>query len=280
MLKSLLIGILALSACTKSTPSSPEPPTAFPITTSMLTEASGMAESYKNPGYLWIQEDSNTPAQLNLLSTQGVFLKSIPIKNIVNRDWEDLCIAKGPDPSLHYIYIAETGDNTAQYRSYALYRFPEPAKEAIEINAVETISFQYPDGSHDAEAILIDPLNNDIYIITKRENQAQVYQLTYPYSLTATNTLKLAGQLPYTMVVSAAITPDQKGIAIKTYQRIYYYPRTNTETIMQTLMKTPDQLNYIPEQQGEAICFSNNNLGYYTISERVTEPVTLYYYKR
>lgn len=279
MLKSIPILLAVCLGCNKQ-PNNSNNPTSYPIVNSLVNEASGIADSQKNPGFLWVQEDSNTPAQITLITHKGEFVKHIPIKGIANRDWEDMIIAKGPKPDINYIYIAETGDNNAQYKQYAFHRFPEPAANATEISTVETIPFQYPDGSHDAEAFLADPLNNDLYIITKREKQSLIYLLKAPYSLERTNTLTLVGELPYNFVVSAGVTADQKGIAIKTYDRIYYYQRNQNETLKQVLAKNPGQLNYLPEIQGEAFCFTNNNLGYYTLSERVSSPVTLFYYKR
>ena len=268
-----------LFACNKQQSKSADiKPITYPIASNLVNEVSGMADSHRNPNYLWMQEDSDTPAQLSLFTQKGIFIKHISLKGINNRDWEDMSIANGPDPSKKYIYIAETGDNNKQYNQYYFYRFPEPSKEDSIVSNIETIRFQYPDGPHDAEAFLIDPDTNDIYLFTKIENQSQIYQLKYPYSLN--NTLQKIGQLPYNLVVSAGITHDKKGLAIKTYQRIYFYSKNENETIVKAIQKTPVELNYIPEIQGEAFCFTNNNLGYFTISERVTSDVTLYYYKR
>lgn len=269
-----------LMACQKQDPREQNQPIGYPLSSPLLTEVSGMADSHRNTGYLWMQEDSNTPSQLSLVSHKGILIKHIPIKGILNRDWEDMAIAASPNASTQFIYLAETGDNDQQYKRYAFYRFPEPSKDDTVINAVQTIAFQYPDGSHDAEAFLIDPTNQDIYVFTKRQAQSQIYKLTFPYSLMNINTLSFIDKLPYNLVVSAAISPDQKGIAIKTYQQIYYYTKSATESIPQALQKIPVSWQYLPEIQGEAFCFTLNNLGYYTISERVTAPVTLYYYKR
>ena len=39
----------------------------------------------------------------------------------------------------------------------------------MEIGPADSINLVYPDGSKDAETLMVDPLNGDIYIITKRE---------------------------------------------------------------------------------------------------------------
>jgi hypothetical protein len=145
---------------------------------------------------------------------------------------------------------------------------------------VDAIRFRYPDGSHDAEAILVEPGTLDIYIITKREAKSQLYKISYPYSTTSENTAQAAGQLPYNFVVSAAITPDGKGVAVKDYLNIYYYPRNAGESVSTVLAKNYTRLTYTPEQQGEALCFSNDGKSYFTLSEKVNAPVSLMVYPK
>ena len=53
------------------------------------------------------------------------------------------------------------------------------------------------------------------------------------------------------------------------------------ETILQALGKTPVNLPYQQEPQGEAITFTTRNTGYFTLSEKaLASSVKLYFYKR
>ena len=61
-----------------------------PLTPGILDEASGIADSKANQGYLWVQQDGGNPNDIALLSHDGTFLKKISIKPAVNRDWEDM----------------------------------------------------------------------------------------------------------------------------------------------------------------------------------------------
>jgi hypothetical protein len=273
---------LVLISCKKNNGSEPIDmnPVKIKIKAGIVDEASGIADSKLNAGHLWVQEDSDSPSEITLLTHKGVLVKKIPIRGIINRDWEDMAVAKGPNPGVDYVYIAEIGDNNAVHPQCYFYRFPEPSVSATEVASVETISFRYPDGARDAEAFIVDPEKGDIYILTKRETQSRVYKLTAPYSTSSLNTLTFMGTLPYTGVVSAAITPDGNGVAVKTYQQIYYYTRTTGETLDVTLKKTATNLKYEVETQGEAITFTNDNIGYFTLGERVITDVTLNYYKR
>src|SRR5215207_1850987 len=87
----------------------------------LIEEASGVADSKINDGYLWVQEDSGNPPELYLLGHDGKVLKKVFIKDVINRDWEDIVIS-GND-----IYIADIGDNNRSYQNYSIYSFPEPS---------------------------------------------------------------------------------------------------------------------------------------------------------
>lgn len=236
----------------------------------LLSEISGIADSKMNPGYIWGEEDSGNPNQIYLINHDGNVAKTIYLKGIFNRDWEDMTLANGN------IYLAETGDNAQAYTSYRFYKFEEPSLSTDTVSIIETINFVYPDGSHDAEAFLVDESNN-IYVITKRDNVSKIYKLSYPYA--GSNTVSFVGSLPYSGVVSATMNANE--IIVKTYTQLLYYKRQLNQTIMQTLKNTYTSLPYIIEPQGEAVAFANDGSGYYTISEKgFSNTVKIYFYKR
>jgi hypothetical protein len=256
-------------------------PSATRIQPGLVDEASGIADSRAIPGTLWVQEDSGNPPQLTLLGYTGELVKRVPVANAVNRDWEDMALAAGPVPGIDYIYIADIGDNNMQYENYWIYRFPEPKGNTTQVLDAEKISFKYPDGSHDAEAVLVDAQKKDIYIITKRDAQAGIYKLAYPQSTTSINNATAEGKLEYTGVTSGAISPSGKEIIIKTYTHIYLYKRSGNEPVSSTLKRKPVIVPYNMEPQGEAVGFRNDNTGFFTLSERGMAPaVSLRYYKR
>ena len=257
------------------------PDTSF-IIPGIIDEASGIADSKKNPGLLWVQEDSGNPPELALLSYNGIIQKKIYLKGSQNRDWEDIAIGSGPDPGENYIYIAEIGDNNAVYPDYALYRFIEPPQTTDTVYAWDKITFQYPDGSHDAEAIIIDNDTKDIYIIAKRDSLSRIYKLTSPQSTAVVNAAIYAGEMKISGVCSAAISPDGKELLAKNYTNVYYWKRNNGESIVSALERMPVTLGYFPEPQGEALCFKNDNSAFYTLSEKpfFAAFVSLNLYKR
>ena len=272
-----VLGMAALAYCKKDgPPGQPVPlfdsiPVVKPLIPS-IAEISGIADSKINPGYIWGEEDSGNPPRLFLVGHGGQVAKSVYLKGIVNRDWEELALSNGD------IYLAETGDNNQVYGSYKFYLFTEPSYSTDTVYQIETISFSYPDGSHDSEAFLVDPVNKDIYIITKRDNPSRVYKLAYPYT---SGVASYEGNLDYTAVVGATISGDGKEIIVKTYGALRYYSRSSGQSITDALKASFTLLPYQPEPQGEAVCFAADGSGYYTLSEQLGGTGTrLYFYKR
>jgi hypothetical protein len=251
-----------------------------------IDEISGMVTSQLDSGMVWVHNDSGDESRIFLLRKDGQYMKTIQISGASNRDWEDIAYGPGPDDNLNYIYIAEIGDNSAKYDVKTIYRFPEPSmslnNDSNRVQA-ESISFVYPNNVRmDAETLLLDPWTKDIFIVTKREFPVKVYRLPYPQSTTDTIIAELYGMLPFTSATAGDISSDGRDILIKNYQDIYFWSRDEGETLANAFLKKPLRLNYAQEPQGEAIAFSLDGNGFYTISEKRNDvtPVVYYYDKK
>lgn len=239
----------------------------------IIEEASGIADSKLNPGHLWVQEDSGNPPELFLLKHNGVIQRTVFINDATNRDWEDMLLFDG------FIYVADIGDNTEVYSNYMIYRFPEPDAAIDTVQAPEKINFSYPDGSHDAEAFLLEPRSKAIYIITKRGARSGIYRLNFPY--TQNQVVAKVGELPFNGVTGAALSAGGKTILLRTYFGIFHYNHHAGKSIEQTLLGAYTTLKHILEPQGESITFSLYNGGFYTLSEKgFASSVNLNYYPK
>ncbi len=259
-------------------------PEALPVEPGIIDEASGIADSRNNPGFLWVQQDSGNPPELFLLSYNGEVIKKIFLNGATNRDWEDVAVGNGPEENKSYIYIAETGDNNKKRSSYAIYRMPEPDAAADTIHSFDKIEFRYPDGSHNAEAIFLDNKTKDIYVVNKsvKDSNSKLYKIPYPQHTNRVNLAKYMGEIPVSVIAAADVSADGNEILMKNYTHIYYWKKGNGESFEATLKRKPITLGYVLEPQGEAICFRNDNNGFYTLSERpfFSASVSLNYYKR
>ncbi|MVM38154.1 PE-PGRS family protein [Spirosoma sp. HMF3257] len=283
----LLVFGLALASCKLAVPSVYEAqfssdPTSTPVTPGQIDEASGMVDSRTQPGNLWIEQDSGSPAELALLGYDGKIKGKITIPNSTNRDWEEMTMGPGPKDGTNYIYIGDIGDNNAQNSLCQIYRLAEPASLQSSIPQVDRINFRYPDGPRDAEAMFVDPATKDIYIISKREEKVHLYSLPYPQNVNEITVAKSYGELPMTFVTGASISPDGAEILVRTYTQLYYWKRDSGQSIADALQYgTSRQLVVHAEPQGEAVCFDKDNKGFFTISERANAAsVNLYYYAR
>ena len=257
-------------------------PKSVNVSPGMIDEASGIAQSNAAGHNLWVEQDSGNPTEIYRLGADGVLIGKVTVKGVTNRDWEDIVLSKGPLAGTDYLYLAETGDNFSKHDFYQIYRFPEPAASQDTVFTPDKISFRYEDGSHDAEAILVDHVTKDIYVITKRDAKSLVFRLAYPQSLSETNVARQVGELPFNGVVSASLSNNSREMLVKTYTNIYYWKKDAGESIENALKKTGQKLGYSLEPQGEAICFAFDSSGFYTLSEKplTSSSVDLHFYAR
>lgn len=252
-----------------------------------LKEASGLAASRKNPHVLWSHNDSGDLSRVYALDTNAKHLGTFLLKGVKARDWEDIAVGPGPVEGKHYLYVGDIGDNESKFDVKYIHRVLEPDIKMAEIGqdlalaGSETISFRYPDGRRDAETLMVDPRSRDIYIVSKWESNVRVYRAPYPQSTEQTITVEHVATLNLTNVVGGDISPSGQEIIIKTYGAIYYWRKSTNENCWRIFDKQPVSVPYIPEPQGEAVCWRADALGYYTVSEEAGGiPSHLYFYPR
>lgn len=252
-----------------------------------LSETSGLAISINNPGMLWAHNDSGHSNSISLIEIATAQIKArYKITGTNNNDWEDMEIAINPENNEPYIYVGDIGDNDENRPLYTIYKFKEPIYQedhpALGVTIWDpedfsAIKFNYPDGSHDAETLLVDPSTQDIFLVTKRDVVSTLYVAPYPQE--ETTTLYKAGEFSFRLASGGNVALDGNKILIKNRQEIFYWSVTEGETFVQALERTPVKAPYVGEPQGEAICF-DSAYNYFTLSEALNNstPPTLYKY--
>ena len=252
------------------------------VQTALITEASGIAASRKNPGVLWIHNDSGDSARIYAVSPEGKLRGIYRIEGARCRDWEDIAIGSSPDSEYDTLYIGDIGDNQARHPSITVYCVREPKvdpnRASVErtIGPADVIELVYPDGPKDAETLLVDPQNGDIYVISKREFLCRVYRAPYPQSTKKQNILTLVTRLPWGLAVGGDVSPDGRLVVVRGVVNASIWVRPKDEPLWQAFKTVPVPLKLIPEPQGEGICFDADGRGYYTISEMEHPPI--YYF--
>lgn len=202
----------------------------------------------------------------------------------MNRDWEDIAVGAGPDSPQSYIYVGDIGDNDGAYAYKEIYRFPEPKlgnHDSISISDFDKITFELEDGMKDTESLLIDAKSKNLYVVSKREFPASVYELPYSGVAVDTVTALKVRSLPIFGIVAADCFEKTGDILMKSYTNIYYWENKDNLDIISLLNTTPQQISYEPEPQGESITWASDGSGFFTLSERRNEASSyLYFYSR
>ncbi|MCK5740355.1 hypothetical protein KAH55_14295, partial [bacterium] len=253
-----------------------------------IDEASGIGASRRNPDVFWTHNDSGGENRLFAFNRQGTHLGTYYLDGAENRDWEDIAVGPGPEDDVSYIFVADIGDNDGEHDMNYVYRVPEPlvgseqVPVVLELDAVDRLAYQYPDGPRDAETLMVDPLTRDWVIVSKREENVQVYRAPFPQDVERTMVLEYVTYLPVTQIVGGDISIDGTEIILKNYLEMYYFQRRNATSIGTALLAPPVTVPYFLEPQGEGVCWENKTAGgYFTLSEeRYNIPAALYFYPR
>ncbi|MEO8884927.1 MAG: hypothetical protein ABI367_02620 [Mucilaginibacter sp.] len=255
-----------------------------------LFEISGVAASRINAGILYIHNDSGNSAQVYLTDATGADKGTLSLTTVGNRDWEDIAVGPGPISGTSYIYVADIGDNDSKYGSIFIYRFPEPnltgktVPYVTNITSVDVIELKYPDGPHNAETLMVDPLTKDIYIASKESNLSKIYVARYPQNITSATTLSPVVQLFFNKATGGDISPDGTEILLRSNQLIWYWKFPVGTSIFTGLSTQPQVAPYANnESQGEGIGFAADGSGYYTTTEirgYTGKLATVSFYKR
>jgi len=248
-----------------------------------LAEASGLVASVANPGYYWSHNDGENPAEVFLIDDKAKIVMTCKLANVANRDWEDITVGPGPQEGKSYLYVGEIGDNLSQYPYKMIYAFVEPVLSEGDqvISKFDTIVFKLSDGVRDTEVMMIDPQANDVFIVSKREDSVRLYKIYAPVKKGDTLQAEFKTKLPFTKIVAASISADGTEVLMKNYDHLYYWKRSDAESIPELLLRKPLELNYLQEAQGEAIAWKLDGTGFYTLSETVKNyKGNLIYYQR
>jgi hypothetical protein len=201
-------------------------------------------------------------------------------------DWEDLAVGPGPVAGEPYLYIGDIGDNGASRNDIQIYRLPEPTVGQASAAAEELVLI-YPNGAHNAEILLVDPVTGDLYIVVKDgSGNSPVYRAAAPLAFGGTQTLELVTTLLFgaaplvgdTTTTGGDITEGGDAIAIRTYDHAYLWRREPGATIADALATLPCPIPLASEGQGESLGFRVDGGGYYTLSEGTFVP--LHYYPK
>jgi hypothetical protein len=233
-----------------------------------LSEASGIAASRRTPGRFWAHNDSGEPV-LVALNDRGAVTGRVRLTGVMLEDWE--ATAVGPCPSGSCVYVADIGDNSGNRKSITVYRIPEPDATSDHSTPAEAFHATYPDGPHDAEALLVTG-KGDLFVVTKgNSGPVTVYQFPRDVRPGSTVALTRVGQ-PYAAgkkdrdeddkegearVTDGTVSPNGQWIVLRSNNMLYVFPAAEV-TSGTWRNETRVDLTNVREPQGEGVTFADD----------------------
>jgi hypothetical protein len=219
------------------------------VTAPAARELSGLVLA--RSGVFWAHNDSGDAPRLLALERDGRLRGEVAVTGAEHFDWEAIAARN------RTLYIGDIGDNLAQRSEVVVYRVREPAPGVTSV-AAERIALRYPEGAHDAEALLADPRTGALTIVTKDDGAVYTGR-----PLRRVATLRLGG------ITAGDISADGRVIALRTYDRAFTWTRRRGESLARALRRTPcvAATGLFAEGQGETLALTRDGRAFYTVPE-------------
>jgi hypothetical protein len=242
-----------------------------------LQEISGVVESRRRPGVLWVHNDSGDTARLFAVSLAGRLLGTFVLAGADAVDLEDIAAGPGPVAGRRYLYVGDIGDNERRRETIAVLRLLEPAVDpgaepaTRTVGGVKQLVLRYPDGAHDAEALLVDPRSGALVVVTKElDGRAAVFRAPGDVRAGSVTVLRRVATLRVglgALVTGGDVSRSGSVVALRTYGSVLLFARTRGEPLWAAFRGRRCHGLSPPERQGEAIAVRPGGRSYVTVGE-------------
>ncbi|WP_410812089.1 hypothetical protein [Micromonospora sp. 067-2] len=239
-----------------------------------LNEISGMVAT--DTGYVVVNDGSDSEAarRIFFLDRRCTVVRTIAYPSRP-RDTEDLAV--GADGT---VWVADIGDNDRTRQTIALWRLAPGADQPV------LHRMTYPDGPHDAEALLLDSAGRPLIITKGGGGTVGLYAPTTALRPAATTPLAPVGRValpasttsnPYSflgrgVVTGAASAPDGRRVVLRSYADAFEYD-VRAGDVVAALTTGTARITPLPDEpQGESITYSRDGRWLLTISESADQP--------
>jgi hypothetical protein len=276
-----LIAAAALFVGGLSAPT-PAPDAICTVTDARAHELSGLIVTAD--GFVAINDSNDVPSDIRIFYLDDrCQVRAVQSYPTPARDPEDVALA--PDGS---VWVADTGDNvTSQNRrsTIALWQVPTGGRPAIH-------RLTYPDGPHDAEALLMTADGTPVIVTKELAGPARLFEPVGPltgsspvrlkevgrFQPTATGVSNPLGTFGENMVTGASVTSDRRRVALRTYSAAYEWSAPDGDVVAAITRGTPVVEPLPDEPQGEAIAYAADGASFYTLSDEAG-PTTIRRYR-
>ena len=252
-----------------------------------IAESSGVSASARSNDVLFTHNDSGDSARFFAVDRRGATLGVFDVEGARAEDWEDMARGRADDggPAL---FLADIGDNFRRRSSVVVYEVREPVVHGDAVVPVlRRHRLRYEDGPHDAEALLVHPRDNALFVVTKeRDGTGGVYRAV-------DGTLHRVGEVRLgplvrrpgayaKAVTSGEIAPDGQRVVLRTPFEAFEWDLDDGEDsgddgdeVAAALAGPPRRIALPETKQGEAIAYTRDGRSLVTTSEGVEAPLHL-----
>jgi hypothetical protein len=255
-----------------------------------IKESSGLTAS-ECQDVLWTHNDAGSDAFIFGMGTDGKHLGTWRVENARNVDWESIASIRDPSGKC-FLIIGDIGDNAEDRPELEIYRIPEPAistetprsnlANPLRTEPAQSMKYTYPNGSNNAETILVHPQTGDIYVVTKKKSgPAGVYKIKPAFgAVAAVKSDKVADvsvpAKPEGLLTGGSISPDGKRVMLcdlkSGYELVLPDGAASPDAIW---TQTPRVVDLGDRKQGEGVSYGRDGVSLYASSEKKNSPLFL-----
>ena len=261
------------------------------FTDASLAEVSGLAASRTHRGMYWAHNDGGNAAELVAVRPDGTRIATFGVDGAANIDWEDM--ASFELDGRNYLLVADTGDNGGIRKTLDLMVFEEPAqlRDGDRLSPAWSITFRWPDGARDCEAVAVDAAAGQVLLVSKKRVPPELFAVPLRASA-GVQQASLLGTLNgiaqpdqaqlrknpvygrYRSQVSGAdLSPNGRVLAVLNYHAVHFYVREPGQDWSAALAAAPGRLDFPWLPQAEGIAFSLDGRRLLIASEQRPSPL-------
>ena len=289
LLRTLSIVLLAQAASACATQLQAGTPM---VANPLLDELSGLALSHADPGFLWAHNDSGDGPNLFRVGLAGEDYGRVTIEGAKAVDWED--IASFDWQGRPAVLIGDIGDNHAHHKHSTLYAVDDPGRSGLP-KLLWKLRFHYPDGPRDCESLAVDPVDQVILLLSKRDFPPRLYALPLPAAADAVpeeSTARFLGTVEtipepvlgdlvqplYLGILSSLptamdISQDGRFAVVVTYGDAYLYRRKSGQHWIETFAQPPQRIPLPHLKQTEAGAIAADGRSLFVSTEQRPTPL-------
>ncbi|MGK5518355.1 hypothetical protein ACSNN9_03270 [Micromonospora sp. URMC 107] len=236
-----------------------------------LSEISGMAAT--DGGFVMVNDGADDEARRRIffLDDRCAVVRTVSYPSRP-RDTEDLAV--GTDGT---VWVADIGDNDRSRQTIAVWKLPPGADRPV------LYRMAYPDGPHDAEALLVTGDDRPVVVTKYSANLYAPSAALRPGTtaplvkvgqvrLPASTTSNPFGALGRTAVTGGATAPDGRRVVLRTYADAYEFDVADGDVVAALTGGTPRVVALPDEPQGESVTYDRDGRSLLTVSETAGRP--------